>query len=409
MGDILGYWGTKDQEVSLTLRYLYKMYGFQARTDEHAQKQIMRGINSIRGLSPDLAKDTQENPLIQDFVRSVLPPHPFYAEFGIEHENEQHTAEKYPLDNAEYFCHWGLYSLLKKEIQIQKNPNKIKNFVNKKNEYKRTSLHVAAENGHLEIVKLLLGNNANINSQAGNKKTPLHVAVENGHLEIVKLLLGNNANINSQEDLGYSSLHVAVEKGHLEIVKLLLENNADVNIQAGNKDIAFYLAVRYGHLKIVKILLKHTSKDHMLGALYSAVRYGHLEIVKLLLDNGARDHINEKAKYGECTLLFLALDCHYIAVDDRLEIIKLLLENNADVNIQTIYKKTPLHEAVEKGHLEIVKVLLSHGADTTLQNHHDETALDLAQTDEMKNLFRDHHAQSKSSITIGTTEHKDGY
>lgn len=60
---------------------------------------------------------------------------------------------------------------------------------------------IACKNGHLEIVRLLIQNNANINQQnnvLGNRKSPMMFACEYGHIKIVKFLIENHANINFQ-------------------------------------------------------------------------------------------------------------------------------------------------------------------------------------------------------------------
>jgi ankyrin repeat protein len=55
--------------------------------------------------------------------------------------------------------------------------------------YGRTALHIAAENGSLEFVKILLKFGANIDSQDGYGRTALHIACKAGHEQIVVALL----------------------------------------------------------------------------------------------------------------------------------------------------------------------------------------------------------------------------
>ena len=54
-------------------------------------------------------------------------------------------------------------------------------------------------NGHVEIVKLLLDKEADVNVADKEEWTPLHVASENGHVEVVKLLLDKEADVNAAD------------------------------------------------------------------------------------------------------------------------------------------------------------------------------------------------------------------
>ena len=62
-----------------------------------------------------------------------------------------------------------------------------------------------------------------------NGDTSLRWASSNDHLEIVKVLLAADAEVNKNDDNGNTSLYVASIKGHLEIAKVLLVAGADVN------------------------------------------------------------------------------------------------------------------------------------------------------------------------------------
>ena len=50
--------------------------------------------------------------------------------------------------------------------------------------------------------------------------------VENGHLEVVKYLVENKANIHAKNDY---ALRLASGNGHLEVVKYLVENGANIH------------------------------------------------------------------------------------------------------------------------------------------------------------------------------------
>jgi ankyrin repeat protein len=99
--------------------------------------------------------------------------------------------------------------------------------------------------------------------------------------------------------------------------------------------------------------------------LHCAVFNGHMEIVNLLLEKGA--DVNLKDNFGTTPLKSAALNGH-------MRIVKLLLEKGADVNLTDKYDKTPLHWAVFNGHMEIVNLLLEKGADVDLKDNFGNTS-----------------------------------
>lgn len=61
---------------------------------------------------------------------------------------------------------------------------------------------------------------------AADGGTPLHRAAQVGHIEIAKVLLNHNADINAPNYLGQTSLHVALENNHVDLAKFLLAKGA---------------------------------------------------------------------------------------------------------------------------------------------------------------------------------------
>eukprot|EP01035_Chromulina_nebulosa_P032153 gene32153-42915_t len=53
----------------------------------------------------------------------------------------------------------------------------------------------AAGDGNVELVKECLDQGRNVNCSLRDGRTPLHAAVENGHMEVVELLLNRKADI----------------------------------------------------------------------------------------------------------------------------------------------------------------------------------------------------------------------
>lgn len=100
-----------------------------------------------------------------------------------------------------------------------------------------------------------------------------------------------------------------------------------------------------------------------------AIMEEDIEIVTLLLENGA--DVNIQTKDGE-TALILASMFGYI------EIVKILLEYGANVDTKENLGMTALMAASGEGHIEIVKLLLANGADQNATDNYNNTALMLA-------------------------------
>ena len=124
-----------------------------------------------------------------------------------------------------------------------------------------TPLAHAAKTGSIEIVKILLNNNANVNPKDKDGDTPLHSSSMNGHLEITKLLVNRGADINTKnERLGATCLHAASFSGHEDIVDFLVAKKLDINATEINGLTPIDLAKMDGHTNVIKILKQNGGK-----------------------------------------------------------------------------------------------------------------------------------------------------
>jgi ankyrin repeat protein len=85
-----------------------------------------------------------------------------------------------------------------------------------------------------------------------------------------------------------------------------------------------------------------------------AAAYGRTEVVKLLLDKGADVNMGNE---GSETAL------HYAARHGHTEVMKILLEHGADVSEAGTGCGTPLQWATQNGQVKAAELLLAHGAD----------------------------------------------
>lgn len=225
----------------------------------------------------------------------------------------------------------------------------------------------------LKIAQRLLEYGAQVNSQAGfYNTTPLHGAAQNGSLELVKLLVSKGAKVNAVDKEFSMPLAKAVQADNLEIAKFLLEHGADKTIN--HSDTEFQTAIfKARSAKMAQLLIANGAnvsdrdKKGLSVLLHAVANYLDFDLLKVLLQNGA--DINEQDKSGTTALLWVAQ--HPYERDDK-NCVQFLLENGAKANVANNQGETPLLVA-EK--LEVLQALLAHGADVNAQNEDGQTAL----------------------------------
>jgi hypothetical protein len=170
----------------------------------------------------------------------------------------------------------------------------------------------------LDIVEAIICKNSNlVKGTARNYGycNPLKNAVDEGHLEIVKVLIAAGADVNAINEIGgFPPLYLAVLQGYLDIVKVLIAAGADVNAKGGGyncPESVLHRAVIEGRLEIAQALLEADGIDvNAEGgyggetALQRAVIGGNVDIVKALIDAGA--DVNAKNKEGKAALSLAA-------------------------------------------------------------------------------------------------------
>ncbi len=225
----------------------------------------------------------------------------------------------------------------------------------------------------LKIAQLLLDSGAQVNSQAGfYNTTPLYGAAQNGSLELVKLLVSKGAKVNAVDKYFSRPLAKAVQADNLEIAKFLLEHGADKTIN--HSDTEFQTAIfKARSAKMAQLLIANganvseSDKKGQSVLFHAVARYLDFDLLKVLLQNGA--DINAQDKSGTTALLQAVR--HSYAKNGK-TCVQFLLENGAKANVANNQGETPLLVA-EK--LEELQVLLAHGADVNAQNEDGQTAL----------------------------------
>ena len=215
-----------------------------------------------------------------------------------------------------------------------------------------STLQFAARKGYLDLSRLFLECGADINA---DDDRALCEASSSGHVELVKFLIESGANIHADDDCALRETSVC---GRTEVVKLLIKNGA--NIHALN-DCALCEASYAGHIEVVKLLLPGTIINNVYIALWNAASKERIEVFELILD---------KCKYININLSFIKA-----AKYGFLEALKILLNRGANIHYSEYDSENnkindaALIGAVKNGHLHVVEFLISHGSDVNSNNN----------------------------------------
>ncbi|KNC75385.1 TKL protein kinase [Sphaeroforma arctica JP610] len=230
----------------------------------------------------------------------------------------------------------------------------------------RSALHIAASEGHMVIVKLLVELGAEINSRDKWNMTATDAA-ERGGFDTIAEFLKDQGGASSTSTAGVvPKICKAVFKDDLErLTKICKDENADLNACDYDRRTALHASAAKGKLSFVEVLVENgavvNAQDRWGNTpLGDAVENGHDEIASYLRRHGA--NFNTKELGGIEGRMCAA------ASAGRLSEIKQMVAEGANVNVSDYDKRTPLHLAASENFLEIVKFLVSCGAEINAED-----------------------------------------
>ncbi|MDP0590317.1 MAG: ankyrin repeat domain-containing protein [Candidatus Endonucleobacter bathymodioli] len=241
-----------------------------------------------------------------------------------------------------------------------------------------TPLLLAVDNQYLEIFKTLLNNNANVNAINTNGNSVIHLVCRVEDTSMLKALLDHRPNVDAKDYNGQTALHHVVTKNMVDHTQLLLSAGASANIKNDEGVTPIFLTI-YDNV-LLNILLHHNShldyadsKGYTL--LHHAIRNGRIDTMHILLESGA--NVNVTNASGSTPLHYAA--SHHMCLrppnrisreeaisienSETMQMVNSLIINGADVDIKNNKGKTPLHNASSFSSREVIKLLLNNKAD----------------------------------------------
>ncbi len=231
-------------------------------------------------------------------------------------------------------------------------------------------LHMAAEGGHTEVIKLYEG--TNIDCKTNDENTPFWLACERGKEEAARTLLGFGADPWTRTGK-WTALHVAAYEGHASIIRLCAKWKESIDKHETDSATALYLACQQGHLEAARELialganLDFVHFEEKMTPLDIACFNGLATIARLLLDAGASPHVVcEKNKYTPLM---------YAAFSGCADTIRCFKPIPGVVDARDRFERTAFAISCEEGHLEAATELLAMGSKIDIVDTAGETVL----------------------------------
>jgi ankyrin repeat protein len=193
-----------------------------------------------------------------------------------------------------------------------------------------------------------------------DKVMDLITAAERGEVQVVQRLLAQKADVDAQDSRGRTALIAAAYNNHLDVAEVLITAGADVNIQDNTQQSAYLIATSEvgDDPRLLNLTLQHGADVRSLDSyngtgLIRAADRGHVAIVQALLVTPITvDHVN---RLGWTALLEAVIlgdgDARHT------EVVRLLVDAGANVNIADREGITALAHARERGYIDMVNIL----------------------------------------------------
>lgn len=220
----------------------------------------------------------------------------------------------------------------------------------------------------------------------------IHDAAANGDLDLVKKILAEDPSLVNQDDkYEWRPIFHAGLRRHYDVVKYLIDSGADLAAHDGyvihyageipnNKDVVSLL-IAYGGLDA------HTKPSSEIDRQFIyAVFLANVERVNAMLRDNPK-LVEERYARGDTAL-------HHAARNGDLEIVKLLINSGADVNAMADQGHFPLYCAAGHGHVETTQYLVENGADLQARLSDGKTVT------EWLKQYADHDRRFKSCLEV---------
>jgi ankyrin repeat protein len=162
------------------------------------------------------------------------------------------------------------------------------------NDNGETALYLAAQEGHNDIVSVLIQDDDGVGGEldvatTSGWWTPLYASAQHNQLSTAQLLMTSGADVNLADKDGNTPLHVASTQGFTSMCALLCEHGACSNAQNHEGDSPVLMATKDGHDDTIRLLVQthgadpNTPDHEGYTPVFVAAQEGHDSTIRLLV------------------------------------------------------------------------------------------------------------------------------
>lgn len=222
------------------------------------------------------------------------------------------------------------------------------------------SLHFAAQCDNPDLIEVLLNQGLDTESKNARSETPVMIAALNGNFRVVNTLKGKNAELLAVDQRSYTLLHFAAGGGNCEILQTLEDIGIDIETKGAEGMTPLMVATKESKLKTVEYLLRKGAKPSNVDAngwnsLHWASSIGSIDIIDLILEKNPK-LIESKTKMLLTPLIISV--CH-----NQPSVLEFLLKKGADPSAKDRDGKNALYHIPKIDVERIKKLLLKYATD----------------------------------------------
>ncbi|XP_028156009.1 protein phosphatase 1 regulatory subunit 16A [Ostrinia furnacalis] len=235
----------------------------------------------------------------------------------------------------------------------------------------------AAARNDIEEVRRLLARGVTPDATNEDGLTALHQCCIDNNEAMMRLLLDNGANVNAEDSEKWTPLHAAATCGNLNLVRILIQRGANLLAVNGDGNMPYDICEEERTLDAIESeMAARGVTQRLIDETRAATEMRMLMDVAELVKEGM--DLDEPRDNQGATLL------HIASANGYTKVVEFLLEHRASTDVVDHDVWQPVHAAACWGHLEVLELLVQYGADLNVRNKHDETPADICEEGEMR-------------------------